>query len=131
MRHITPAFLRAYEVLREERYLRVAENCGQLLLKTQDENGSWCQGYIVMPDRLYPVSPGQGSIEEGTQTDPLRVLFWLWRITDKIEYRDAAIRSAQFVLGGQKPDVAWPLTVNSRPGWRASARRRLRRSRRR
>src|SRR5688572_8181177 len=36
MRHITPAFLRAYEVLGDDRYLRVAENCGQMLVKTQD-----------------------------------------------------------------------------------------------
>lgn len=113
MRHVTPAFLRACEVLGDERYLRVAENCGQMLVKTQDKNGAWCQGYIIMPDHAYPVSPGTGSIEEGTQTDPLRVLFWLWRITGKSEYRDAAIKSAQFVLGGQKPDGAWPLTVNS------------------
>jgi hypothetical protein len=113
MRHVTPAFLRACEVLGDDRYLRVAENCGQMLVKTQDKNGAWCQGYIIMPDQAYPVSPGTGSIEEGTQTDPLRVLFWLWRITGKPEYRDAAIRSAQFVLGGQKPDGAWPLTVNS------------------
>lgn len=113
MRHITPAFLRAYEVLGEDRYLRVAENCGQMLVKTQDKNGAWCQGYIVMPDQAHPVSPGIGSIEEGTQTDPLRVLFWLWRVTGKSEYREAALKSAQFVLGGQKPDGAWPLTVNS------------------
>lgn len=113
MRHVTPAFLRACEVLRDERYLRVAENCGQMLVKTQDKNGAWCQGYIIMPDQAYPVSPGTGSIEEGTQTDPLRVLFWLWRTTGRSEYRDAAIKSAQFVLGGQKPDGAWPLTVNS------------------
>ena len=46
-----PAFLRAYEVLGDDRYLRVAENCGQMLVKTQDEHGAWCQGYIVMPDR--------------------------------------------------------------------------------
>jgi len=113
MRDITPAFLRAYEVLGDERYLRVAENCGQMLAKTQDKNGAWCQGYIIMPDQAYPVSPGTGSIEEGTQTDPLRVLFWLWRITGKPEYRDTATKSAQFVLAGQKPDGAWPLTVNS------------------
>src|SRR4029434_7665689 len=43
----------------------------------------------------------------------LRVLFWLWRITSKTVYREAAIKSVQFVLGGQKPDGAWPLTVNS------------------
>jgi len=119
MRHVAPAFLRAYEVLGDERYLRVAETCGQMLVKTQDKNGAWCQGYIIMPDRAYPVSPGEGSIEEGTQTDPLRLLFWLWRVTGRSEYRDAARRSAQFVLGGQKPDGAWPLTVNShtmRPG---------------
>jgi hypothetical protein len=113
MRHVTPAFLRAYDVLGDDRYLRVAEHCGQMLVRTQDKNGAWCQGYIIMPDREYPVSPGQGSIEEGTQTDPLRVLFWLWRLTGRPEYRDAAARSAQFVLQGQKPDGAWPLVVNS------------------
>lgn len=113
MRHITPAFLRACEVLGDDRYLRVAENCGQMLVKNQDENGAWCQGYIIMPDKAYPVSPGQGSIQEGTQTDPLRVLFWVWRITGRSEYRDAARKSAEFVLRGQKPDGAWPLTVNS------------------
>jgi hypothetical protein len=113
MRDITPAFLRAYEVFGDDRYLRVAENCGQMLVKTQDKNGAWCQGYIVMPDQAHPVSPGVGSIEEGTQADPLRVLFWLWRITGKTVYREAAIKSAEFVLGGQKADGAWPLTVNS------------------
>lgn len=113
MRHVTPAFLRAYEVLGDDRYLRVAEHCGQMLVKTQDEHGAWCQGYIIMPDKAYPVVPGQGSIEEGTQTDPLRVLFWLWRVTGRPEYRDAARRSAEFVLAGQKPDGAWPLSVNS------------------
>ncbi len=113
MRHIVPAFLRAYEVLGDDHYLRVAENCGQLLVKTQDRNGAWCQGYVIMPDQAHPVSPGHGSIEEGTQTDPLRVLFWLWRITGRAEYREAAIRSAGFVLSGQKPDGAWPLAVNS------------------
>jgi len=113
MRHVTPAFLRAYEVLGDDRYLRVAENCGQMLVRTQDAGGAWCQGYIVMPDKEYPVSPGEGSIEEGTQTDPLRVLFWLWRLTGRPEYRQAAAKSARFVLGGQKPDGAWPLTVNS------------------
>ena len=113
MRYVTPAFLRAYDVLGDDRYLRVAENCGQMLVRTQDASGAWCQGYIIMPDREYPVSPGEGSIEEGTQTDPLRVLFWLWRITGRPEYRQAAGRSAQFVLKGQKPDGAWPLTVNS------------------
>jgi hypothetical protein len=113
MRDIVPAFLRAYEVLGDDRYLRVAENCGQMLVKTQDKNGAWCQGYIIMPDQAHPVSPGTGSIEEGTQTDPLRVLFWLWRITGKSEYREAAVKSAQFVLRGQKSDGAWPLSVNS------------------
>ncbi len=113
MRHVIPAFLRAYEVLGDDRYLRVGENCGQMLVKTQDENGAWCQGYIIMPDKAYPVAPGHGSIEEGTQTDPLRVLFWLWRVTGRPEYRDSARRSAEFVLAGQKPDGAWPLSVNS------------------
>jgi len=101
MRHITPALLRAYEILGEDRYLRAAENCGQMLLKTQDKNGAWCQGYIVMPDKPYPVSPGQGSIEEGTRTDPLRVLFWLWRITGKTEYRDALEKAGQWLIRGQ------------------------------
>ncbi len=44
MRHITPSFLRAYDVLGDDRYLRVAENCGQMLVKNQDKNGAWCQG---------------------------------------------------------------------------------------
>jgi hypothetical protein len=112
MRYVTPAFLHAYEVLGDDRYLRVAENCGQMLVKTQDERGAWCQGYIIMPDRMYPVSPGEGAIEEGTQTDPLRVLLWLWRVTGRPEYREAARKSAEFVLSGQKPDGAWPLAVN-------------------
>ncbi len=113
MRYIAPAFLRAYEVLGDDRYLRVAEHCGQMLIKTQDENGAWCQGSIVMPDGYHPVSPGNGSIEEGTQTDPLRLLFWLWRLTGRQEYLDAATRSTKFVLMAQKPDGSWPLVFNS------------------
>ena len=114
MRYIAPAFLRAYEVFGDDRYLRVAEQCGQMLVTTQDENGAWCQGYVVMPDGYHPVSPGGGSIEEGTQTDPLRVLFWLWRLTRRPEYRDAAAKSAAFVRAAQKPDGSWSLTFDSR-----------------
>jgi Concanavalin A-like lectin/glucanases superfamily len=113
LRDIVPTYLSAYEILGEDRYLRVAENCGQMLVKAQDEHGAWCQGYMVMPDRLYPVSPGSASIEEGTQTDPLRLLFWLWRLTARQEYFDAARRSAAFVLAAQKPDGAWPLVCSS------------------
>ena len=35
MSDIVPAFLGAYEVLGWDRYLRIAENCGQMLVKTQ------------------------------------------------------------------------------------------------
>ena len=113
MRYIIPAFLRAYEVLGEDRYLRVAEKCGQMLVKTQDANGAWCQGYIVMPDGYHAVSPGGGDIQEGTQTDPLRLLSWLWRLTKRQEYFDAAIKSAEFVRAAQLPCGAWPLSFNS------------------
>ena len=40
-----------------------------------------------MPDKAYPVAPRQGSLEEGPQTDPLRVLFWLRGITVRPESR--------------------------------------------
>ncbi len=113
MRWIIPAYIRAYEVLGDDRYLRVAENCGQMLVKAQDENGAWCQGYIVMPDGFHLVTPGGGSIEEGTQTDPLRILFWLWRVTGRQEYYEAARKSAEFVLAARNPDGSWPLSFNS------------------
>jgi hypothetical protein len=113
MRYIVPAFLRAYEVLGEDRYLRVAENCGQMLVQTQDSGGAWGQGYIVMPDGYHAVNPGGGDIQEGTQTDPLRLLFWLWRLTGRQEYFESACKSAAFVRAAQLPCGAWPLTFNS------------------
>ena len=68
-----------------------------------------------MPDTLLDERQQEAAVEleHVVTADPLRVLFWLWRITGRPEYRDAARRSAEFVLGGQKPDGAWPLTVNS------------------
>ncbi len=120
VRYTMPGFLRAYEVLRDERYLRAAEMAGQLLLQVQDPNGAWCQGYIAMPDGLFPVSPGNASIEEGTQTDPIRFLAYLYRVTGKEAYLEGCRKGGELVLAAQNSEGSWPLSFNSssmtRPG---------------
>jgi len=114
VRYTMPGFLRAYQVLRDERYLRAAELAGQLLLETQDSNGAWCQGYIAMPDGLFPVSPGNASIEEGTQTDPIRFLAYLHRVTGKEVYLEGCRKGGELVLAAQNSDGSWPLSFSSR-----------------
>lgn len=120
VRYTMPGFLRAYEVLRDERYLRAAEMAGQLLLQTQDSNGAWCQGYIAMPDGLFPISPGNASIEEGTQTDAIRFLAYLYRVTGKEAYLEGCRKGGELVLAAQNSEGSWPLSFNSssmtRPG---------------
>jgi len=84
MRHVTPAFLRAYEVLGDDRYLRVAENGGQMLVRPQDAGGAWCQGYIVMPDK-----EGMKAMRMG------------WHLTQEPKYLDALKKAGQWIIHAQ------------------------------
>jgi len=95
-----------YEALGDERYLQAAERTGQMYLQTQSDEGWWINSY-VFEDGAYVPTKSAVWIQDHALTGPMMLLMQLHRLTGKTEYRDAAVRCADFLVRIQNPNGSW------------------------
>ncbi|WP_157560935.1 hypothetical protein [Humibacter albus] len=91
-------------------WLAAGERLGDFLLRTQESDGSWYRGYspsgepLTRPEEWF----GRGHVEQRSGTIfPVPVLAALHRLTGKKEYKDAALRAADFVADTYVADVLY------------------------
>lgn len=91
-------------------WLRAGERFGTFLLSTQQPDGSWYRGYS--PDGHPLTEPaewfGGSPLERASGTIfPVPVLAALHRLLGREEYRDAALRAADYIAETYVPDVLY------------------------
>ena len=104
-------FLRAYEILGDERYLRAAQRTGQFFLEAQQPGGYWTRGYSLTYAGPHPYPErfrDWGRIQDGYQGGALRYLVHLYRVTRDPAYLKAIRKSADFFLAAQNENGSWP-----------------------
>lgn len=94
------------EALGDERYLAAAERTGRMYLETQADGGWWINSYVHEDGRYLPTKETI-LLQDHAQTGPMCLLMILHRLTDKPEYRDAAVRSADFLASAQNKNGSW------------------------
>lgn len=108
-------FLVAYEILGEKKYLDVALQTCDFLLRAQQPKGFWLPEYHVSPTGVVkphtsdrPARQGYCRIQDGYQDEAFFLLIYAWRLTGQQKYFDAAKRCADCLLEIQNENGSWP-----------------------
>lgn len=133
----TPAigavYLRAYEVLKDSMYLETAIEAGGAVLNGQFAHGGfpqeyypegfsqdpeWFQNYDTTGNALfdsemeganiYIAKNGPGTFDDQTTQSAALYLLELWQVTGEPRFKDAALKSAEFMLNAQYSNGGWP-----------------------
>jgi hypothetical protein len=91
-------------------WLTSGERFGSFLLQNQEPDGSWYRGYTPLGEPLtHPVEWfGNGRVEQRSGTIfPIPVLATLHRLTGLPEYKEAALRAADFIATTYVPEVRY------------------------
>jgi hypothetical protein len=96
--------------IEQTEWLAAGERFGAFLLAAQGEDGAWFRGYSPEGEGLtYPVEWfGKSSVEQRSGTIfPIEVLSALHRITGKDEYKQAALRAADYITDTFVPGILY------------------------
>jgi beta-fructofuranosidase len=108
-------FFDAYDLLGDEKYLRVALDLADYYLRIQEPGGFWHYAHVVQPDgsarRLEMAEAGGRAVcrmQDTHQTGCFRLMLYAWRVTGERKYLDAAKRCGDYVLSIQNENGSWP-----------------------
>lgn len=96
--------------VQQSHWLAAGERFAAFLLSTQQADGSWYRAYTPAGDPLtHPTQWfGKSHVEQRSGTMfPATVLSTLHRLTGKSEYKEAALRAADFIAATYVPDVLY------------------------
>ncbi len=102
-------YLLAYRVLRDRRYLEVAEKAGEWVVAAQEPEGYWFFRY----DRHGASSPTvkgdarRSAFHDGLQHIPALLLAAIFEETGEEKWLQAFKRSSEFLVGAQNPNGSW------------------------
>jgi hypothetical protein len=91
-------------------WLSAGERFGSFLLKTQGEDGAWFRGYSPEGEGLTDPAEwfGKSSVEQRSGTIfPIEVLSVLHRITGKEDYKQSALRAADYITETFVPGILY------------------------
>ncbi|MDP8245619.1 MAG: pectate lyase [Candidatus Hinthialibacter antarcticus] len=95
-------FLKASQILKDEKYRQVALAAAQALIEGQLENGGW-------PHEYYPGDKkGTGTFDDDVTQGATRFLLSMYRETQDATIEAAVKRAAQFMLDSQYENGGWP-----------------------
>jgi len=104
------AYFDAYDILGDEKYLQVALDMADFVVKTQQPKGYWLTLYTVGPSG--EVSPAADTrvcrLQDTYQYGRFCYMLYAYNVTGDKKYLDAAIRNADYLLSIQNDNGSWP-----------------------